>query len=526
MKPHSKLTNLKLLFIIILISTSCSKGKKSKTEESNPDDVENNSSIKKHDKNKNGEGVTIPSSLGPLQKIKKTCSAPKYEWPHDDISLPEIAPILPPGTQSLKAKRAARVYREPNSKSWIVGKVKQYSRLPLTRYAPKGNGCEKWWLYVGKDRYICGSNLKADKRSVLLRKQPIIPKRKITPHRYGRIRKTGAPFFANTKSLEEDKSFGTMHLGDMISLNKSGSLRGKRYWKTGKNFLVWDSDITGYKVPRYHGINLRKLGINLPAAIIRAKTKGATVYEYPGGPVKKGIKPLKHYTAHAIYDRKKVKEPGKKRKTLFYRVKDGWIHARRVLSAWPSKPNVKIKPCEKWIEINVSMQTLVAYEGEEPVYMSPISSGKKTHPTKYGIFRTWFKKANSDMTSSLSSERYRVDEVPWSIFFYLGQALHAAYWHTNFGNRKSHGCVNLTPIDARFLYEWVEPSVPNGWIEVKVDEKSPVVGTLVIVRHKYDHEVPYSRYARKLAVKEDVERLDAIKKASLKKQSLRLLKNR
>lgn len=185
-----------------------------------------------------------------------------------------------------------------------------------------------------------------------------------------------------------------------------------------------------------------------------------------------------------------------------------------------------LKPCEKWIEINIFMQTLVAYEGEEPVYMAPISSGNKRHPTKYGIFRTWLKKANADMTSSMAAERYRVDEVPWSVFFYLGQALHAAYWHTNFGNRKSHGCVNLTPVDARWLYEWIEPAVPDGWLEIRVDEKSPIPGTTIVVRHKYDHEVPYSRYARELAPKDELERLDEVKKKHLKKLTKRLLKNR
>ncbi|MBU1537963.1 L,D-transpeptidase [Myxococcota bacterium] len=476
--------------------------------------------------NLNGEGEPIPSPLGPIQKLKKTCKAPVQVWGEAEFSLPQIASILPPSTRSLKAKRKTRVYRKPDASSYLMGIIKQYSRLPLTRYAPKGKGCETWWLAVGKDRYVCGSNLKADNRSTLLRNQPILEAKEITPHRYGRIRKNDSPYYRNSKELEAGKPFGKLAKGDMISLESSKSYQGKRYWITAKGFLVWDSDITGYKVPRYHGINLRKLGINLPVALIRGKTKGATVYEYPGGPEKKGVKPLPHYSARAIYDKKKVKETGRQLKTLFYRVKEGWIKARRVLSAWPTKPPVGLKPCEKWIEINVSMQTMVAYEGEEPVYMAPISSGNKKHPTKYGIFRIWLKKANGDMTGSMANERYRVDEVPWSMFFYLGQALHAAYWHTNFGNRKSHGCVNLTPIDAKWFYEWTEPAVPAGWLEVNADESTPVAGTLVVVRHKYEHEVPYSRYARKLAPPEEVERLDRIKKDHLKKQSINLLKNR
>ncbi len=518
---------LLLAALALAACSSSKKGEDSAADKGAASVKSDNKAKNAGNSNQNGEGELIPSPLGPLQKAKRTCKAPVQTWGDADPSLPQIASILPASTRSLKVKRKARVYRRPDSKADVVGVIKQYTRLPLTRYAPKGNGCETWWLAVGKDRYVCGGNLKADTRATLLRKQPILEKKEITPHRYGRVRKSDTPYYRNSKELEANKPFGKLFRGDMISLESSKSFQGKRYWITAKNFLVWDSDITGYKVPRYHGINLRELGINLPVALIRAKSKGAAVYEYPGGPEKKGVKPIPHYSARAIYDSKRVKEPGKQLKTLYYRVKEGWIMARRVISAWPAKiPPVGLKPCEKWIEINVSMQTMVAYEGEEPVYMAPISSGNKKHPTKYGIFRIWLKKANGDMTGSMANERYRVDEVPWSSFFYLGQALHAAYWHTNFGNRKSHGCVNLTPIDARWFYEWTEPAVPDGWLEANADEHTPVAGTIVVVRHKYDHEVPYSRYARKLAPPDEVERLDKLKKDHLKKQSQQLLKHR
>ena len=479
------------------------------------------SSVVNNDPNVNGEGEKLPSPLGPLQKPRPRCQAPKTEWPKLQKKLPPVANILPKYTKSLKVLRKARVYREPNANSDVVGFVKQYSRLPLGGYVSGSGACPTYWLNLGYQRYICGKNLKPDRRSVLLRHQPILKKGMITPGKYGRIRRTGAPYFRNLNDLQANKPMGTFHRGDMIQLMKFKSLGGKAYWITSKKFLVWDQDVLGYRVPRYHGIDFRKLNINLPAAIIRAKTKGAKVYEYPGGPVKKSVKPLKHYSIHAIYDRKKVG------KTLYYRVKEGWILARRVLSAWKGTPPPGLKKCEKWIEVNISMQTLVAYEGNEPVYMAPISSGKRRHPTKYGIFRIWAKKAISDMTSAMgASERYSVGDVPWSMFFYLGQALHGAYWHSDFGNRKSHGCVNLTPIDARWLFEWTEPKVPDGWLEVWVNEKSPVPGTLVVVRHKYDHQVPFLRYARKLAPKEAVKKLDDIRKKELEKQTLRLLKQR
>ncbi len=470
----------------------------------------------------NGEGEAIPSVLGPLQKPKPSCVATRPEWPGPDPSLPEVAAILPAGTQSLRVVNRARVYERPDASSELTGVIKQYSRLPLTRYAPAGGGCRKFWLNLGAHRFVCGDNLEPDKREVLLREQPILAPGAIVPNKYGRIRRTGAPYFANSGDLEAGKAAGTFHAGDMVQLVEFKTLKGKPYWVTGKKYLVWDEDILGYEVPRYHGIDLRKANINLPAGIIRAKSIQLVPTDAPGGSEVPGVKPLAHYSMRAIYDRKKLD------KALFYRIKEGWIPARRMLSAWPAKKVPPgLKPCEKWIEINISMQTLVAYEGEEPVYVAPISSGDKKYPTRYGIFRVWAKKAISDMTSGMgASERYSVDDVPWAMFFYLGQALHGAYWHGDFGNRRSHGCVNLTPVDAKWIYEWMEPAVPPGWLEVYVNERSPVPGTLVVVRHKYDHEVQFLRYARKLAPPEEVKRLDEIKQKELAEQTRRMFEEK
>jgi hypothetical protein len=58
---------------------------------------------------------------------------------------------------------------------------------------------------------------------------------------------------------------------------------------------------------------------------------------------------------------------------------------------------------------------------------------------------------------------YMVQGVPWVLLFQGHNALHGAYWHDRFGNRKSHGCVNLAPYDARWVFEWTGPMLPAGW---------------------------------------------------------------
>ena len=58
---------------------------------------------------------------------------------------------------------------------------------------------------------------------------------------------------------------------------------------------------------------------------------------------------------------------------------------------------------------------------------------------------------------------YSVQEVPWTMYFHGAYALHGAYWHDVFGRPRSHGCVNIPPADARWLFHWAKPALPEGW---------------------------------------------------------------
>jgi hypothetical protein len=125
---------------------------------------------------------------------------------------------------------------------------------------------------------------------------------------------------------------------------------------------------------------------------------------------------------------------------------------------------------EKWIDINVTKQLLVAYEGEKPVYATLVSTGEAglddpatTKSTKRGIFRIHTKYLTATMDSKTVGEEFELRDVPYVQYFQDGYALHAAYWHDVFGQPKSHGCINLAPEDARRIFFWTEPAVPVGW---------------------------------------------------------------
>jgi lipoprotein-anchoring transpeptidase ErfK/SrfK len=109
---------------------------------------------------------------------------------------------------------------------------------------------------------------------------------------------------------------------------------------------------------------------------------------------------------------------------------------------------------ERWINVNLSTQTLTAYEGDQPVFTTAISSGKATHPTVTGLFRVWLRYEKQTMNGYLLGYDYYIENVPYVMYFYRDYALHGAYWHNSFGVPMSHGCVNLSPDDAAWLYQW------------------------------------------------------------------------
>ena len=124
----------------------------------------------------------------------------------------------------------------------------------------------------------------------------------------------------------------------------------------------------------------------------------------------------------------------------------------------------------KWIDVSILRQSLVAYEGARPVYATLVSTGKDgtadhkdSHATIQGTFLVHTKHLSVTMDSDDDKDEFDLRDVPYVQYFTEGYALHAAYWHDDFGNPRSHGCVNLAPLDASWLFDWTTPGVPEGW---------------------------------------------------------------
>jgi hypothetical protein len=113
----------------------------------------------------------------------------------------------------------------------------------------------------------------------------------------------------------------------------------------------------------------------------------------------------------------------------------------------------------RWIEINLYDQTLSVYEQNRMVFSALIASGINQMATRPGLFQISKKVAAENMTGSFEADRsdyYYLESVPWTMYFDGARALHGVYWRTSFGRQVSHGCVNMTVADSRWLYDWAK----------------------------------------------------------------------
>jgi hypothetical protein len=194
-----------------------------------------------------------------------------------------------------------------------------------------------------------------------------------------------------------------------------------------------------------------------------------------------------HFTAVRLTGRTAELPMGIFRETT----EDWWMRSSEGTYTDPGSPPETLGNGEKWIDVNLSRQTLVAFEGTTPIYAALVASGRHAadpndkvhdHRTIQGAFRIREKHISVTMDGdgpAPGDMPYSIEDVPYVQYFEGSYALHAAFWHQNFGHETSHGCVNLSPLDAKRLFFWSDPKLPEGWHGVIASEDNQ--GTRVVV---------------------------------------------
>jgi lipoprotein-anchoring transpeptidase ErfK/SrfK len=276
------------------------------------------------------------------------------------------------------------------------------------------------------------------------------------------------------------------------------TIAGKTYWKVSQkdNEYVLRSAISPHTPSHYAGARLGDdTGLGPQIAFVWPRGGMQVTWTNATAAGAGAVRQIAARTAVGIVETSR----DAKGVPLAYRIGAAeWIRAADVRVFAPAPPPPLIKPGERWVDVDLDNQILVAFEGDVPVYATMVSTGGKDTPTETGVYRMWVKESEADMKGLNGEDPYSVATVPWTQFFSpeKGLALHTAYWHDQFGVRRSHGCVNLAPRDARWLYFWSDPQVPAGWTMAAGVVEAP--GSIVRVRTKDEPAPPFRGYAKKV----------------------------
>lgn len=269
-----------------------------------------------------------------------------------------------------------------------------------------------------------------------------------------------------------------MGQGYVVTLGSKIKAAGQTWWKTTRGGFVQASRTRPRATNDFHGGEVPEAG-RFALGFVEAERAAAAVRTEKGE-----LKWKRRLAARQLLAFSEEAVVGGRP----YLVTHDGLYVRRSdmrMARLATRP-AGVEPWERWIDVDLELQLLVAYEGDAPVYATLISSGKKgtaeeSFLTPRGTYRIAVKHISSSMDGNTASDgRYSIQDVPWAMFFHGNYALHGAFWHDRFGNRRSHGCVNLGPTDARWLFYWTTPFLPDGWHGVQAHEGAP--GSMVVIR--------------------------------------------
>ncbi|MDW8172538.1 MAG: L,D-transpeptidase [Anaerolineae bacterium] len=238
-----------------------------------------------------------------------------------------------------------------------------------------------------------------------------------------------------------------------------------RYLDEGFNFVTVSMEIDGWsQINPNEWIETQYLsdaspssftGFFLPEVMPQYTVAWALINLYPspepGANPRESLGLIYRYTPLRIYAQKELNG------VRWYQIgAEQWIHQHHVAKIQPLTQQPEGLTTERWIGIDLYEQVLIAYEGMKPIFATLVSSGLPRWPTNEGLFHIYYRQTREFMSwGQVGDDFYALEEVPWTMFFDEGRALHGAYWHDGFGYRRSHGCVNMSITDAHWLYQWV-----------------------------------------------------------------------
>ena len=294
----------------------------------------------------------------------------------------------------------------------------------------------------------------------------------VVPYHYGRVVSEELLIYENPGDATPVRSYTSA--GTWVSIRGHQTVDGEVWYQVDRGGWTPASAVAVGQLSEFRGVQIRS---ETPVPFGFVVADPLNVRALPGvSDENPPIGELQRYTVLSILEETDVEG------TTWHRIgEDRWVSGLYVRRVAPVVRPEKIGPGERWIEVNLQKQTLVAYEGDRMVYATLISSGLPRWQTVTGLFRVWIKIKHRKMSggSFEQGDYYYLADVPWTMYFKGGYAVHAAYWHNDFGRPKSHGCVNLSPLDSYWLFQWATPDLASDDQALRSSSEDP--GTWVFV---------------------------------------------
>ncbi len=381
----------------------------------------------------------------------------------------------------------------PSATSSRRGSVALGWRLPLYG-AKRGEGCEGRWLLVGPYAWICSdaAELATDVPSLsapaasegFLSALPPKVKGDGLPYRYYFVGKDGASGFRDLAHADEEAPDQDLEPGFAVAVTEEQTAHGERWGRTRHGEWVALRELGEARPASFKGEDVSSSG-SLDFGWVAEDR--ASVYATPAASKITGSRV--HFEVVAWRE-----EQGALGRAMVRVSDDGspaaWMRRRDLVRPTLTPPPEEIGGTateERWIDIELASQTLVAYQGTHPVYATLVSTGRgppgSDSATPPGVHRIWVKLLSTTMgnlQNEDAEDHYSIEDVPYVQFFDKAVALHGAFWHRSFGHMHSHGCVNLAPADAEWLFGFTSPHMPDGWSAALPVSVEP--GTAVRVR--------------------------------------------
>jgi hypothetical protein len=385
---------------------------------------------------------------------------------------------IPASVRSAEVTRADEpVYQGPSTSEARRGAVAQGARVPVFA-AKRGPGCRGRFLQIGALSWLCEEGALLSEAAPDTEADSVLPRAHDgMPYRYYFVGPDGSFGYHAIQTAEDGvpdaqllKGFGVAVL--RVETNPEGTPFGL----TGEALWVPMRDLNPVVPFSFHG---RELNGTLDVAWV--VTSNAIASKGPDKPKDPKLK-LAKFQELSVLEQRELSGH-----RWFRFTEDTWLSDRDARAPTHASPPSEVRPGERWIDVEIASQVLTAYIGDRPVFATLVSTGKGAEGsilgTPRGVHRLWVKLRNSNMDNlddASAAENYAIQAVPWVMYFEKGYGLHGTFWHRDFGNKHSHGCVNLTPLDAERLFAWTSPRLPQGWSAALPTSYEP--GTLIRVR--------------------------------------------